>query len=410
MELQRILAKDTRSAMEQIHNLFGSDALVVSNKNTRGKTEVIVAIDVAANAKDMLDDLHVAAQDSPLPLEVEHNDFHHVMESKVLNRPPSSLASSGKNAAMTEGSGESVALTTEKVHHRDNDYLKTRELVDLVKLEFNAMRRELNMSQQIESDLNLSDMTSELRDFNNALKASGMSAPLRFLVNDIIDKHDDVTTAIEMISSAFGNTIPHQNVLDDMDGIHVIAGRLGVENSIMSMRIARQKMSTHPDNQVAVIHYANKGSDNWHQIQVLGLHSGVETHRAGTTAMLGQLLEELSDYSLVLIDTGGIALEHNLQEINQLVPSAKNHLLLAADASETSANRYLTNKGIEWDSVMLTQFEPDVYPWAVVSALMASNVPLSTASSSGSVSQHATTVDGYTLTKQSLLNLPASSI
>ena len=49
MELQRILAKDTRSAMEQIHNLFGSDALVVSNKNTRGKTEVIVAIDVAAN-------------------------------------------------------------------------------------------------------------------------------------------------------------------------------------------------------------------------------------------------------------------------------------------------------------------------------------------------------------------------
>ncbi len=409
MELQRILAKDTRSAMEQIHHLFGSDALVVSNKNTRGKTEVIVAIDVAPGAKDMLNDLQVAAKDTPPAMKVEHNDFHQVMEAKIFNRS-SSLTGSDEYLTPVEDTGKSVSLATEKPRHEGNDYLKTRELVDLVKLEFNAIRRELNMSQQIESDINLSDMTPELRDFNNALKASGMSSPLRFLVNDIIDKQEDVSTAIEMISSAFGNTIPHQNVLQGMNGVQVIAGRLGVENSIMCMRLAKQQMSSQQDNRVAVIHYADKESDNWHQVQVLGLHSGIETHRAGTCAMLSQLLEELSDYKLVLIDTGGISLEHNLQEINELTPNAKKHLLLAADASETSANRYLTNKAIAWDSVMLCQFESDVYPWPVISALMASNVPLSTVSSSSSVSQHATTVNGYTLTKQSLLNLPASSI
>ena len=65
MELQRILAKDTRSAMEQIHNLFGSDALVVSNKKARGKTEVIVAIDIAADKNNAMAELQVAAKEVP---------------------------------------------------------------------------------------------------------------------------------------------------------------------------------------------------------------------------------------------------------------------------------------------------------------------------------------------------------
>ena len=51
MELQRILAKDSRTAMDQVNNLYGKDALVVSNKRAKGKTELIVAIDLETDSE-----------------------------------------------------------------------------------------------------------------------------------------------------------------------------------------------------------------------------------------------------------------------------------------------------------------------------------------------------------------------
>ena len=94
MELQRILAKDTRSAMEQIHTLYGSDALVVSNKKAKGKTEVIVAIEIAAEAQTMLNDLQVPRQESPIPTPTMGADFQQIMESKVFTPSVSAIEQS----------------------------------------------------------------------------------------------------------------------------------------------------------------------------------------------------------------------------------------------------------------------------------------------------------------------------
>ncbi|NBQ92196.1 MAG: hypothetical protein EBT96_12635, partial [Betaproteobacteria bacterium] len=46
MKLQRILAKDSRSANEQAIAKYGRDVLVVSNNRVNGMTELIVAVDV----------------------------------------------------------------------------------------------------------------------------------------------------------------------------------------------------------------------------------------------------------------------------------------------------------------------------------------------------------------------------
>ena len=58
MELQRILAKDTRAAMRQIHHLYGDDALVVSNNKARGQTEIIVAVDLDAPSSEITQEMH----------------------------------------------------------------------------------------------------------------------------------------------------------------------------------------------------------------------------------------------------------------------------------------------------------------------------------------------------------------
>jgi len=51
MELQRILARDTRTAMEKVFSLYGEDAMVVANNKIKGQTEIIVAIDLVSQVK-----------------------------------------------------------------------------------------------------------------------------------------------------------------------------------------------------------------------------------------------------------------------------------------------------------------------------------------------------------------------
>ena len=46
MELIRILAKDSRSATEEILKKYGDDALIISNQRINGKNELIVAVDL----------------------------------------------------------------------------------------------------------------------------------------------------------------------------------------------------------------------------------------------------------------------------------------------------------------------------------------------------------------------------
>ena len=81
MELQRILAKDSRSAMEQVHTLYGKDALVVSNKRAKDKTELIVAVDLEADLKNSLDEINLGNCGHHLS---SSSNFQDVMEEKVF--------------------------------------------------------------------------------------------------------------------------------------------------------------------------------------------------------------------------------------------------------------------------------------------------------------------------------------
>ena len=57
MELQRIIARDTRSATEQALKRYGPNVFVISNHRVAGQTELVVAVDVQAPSQDDDEDL-----------------------------------------------------------------------------------------------------------------------------------------------------------------------------------------------------------------------------------------------------------------------------------------------------------------------------------------------------------------
>tara|TARA_B100000787_G_C16196013_1_gene300904 strand:+ start:2323 stop:3558 length:1236 start_codon:yes stop_codon:yes gene_type:complete len=409
MELQRILAKDTREAMAKVHALYGSDALVISNKKARKQTEIIVAIDMAAEANAVITSL--ASPKSRVLTTANPNEpsFGEVIESAIFRSVPS--LGSQPNVSDSDKSSVSAAESTNDDNPlaiQDQEYIKVRELVDLVKNELGAMRRELRISHELEANRALSQVSKEMSAFINSLDHAGIPVPMRILANKLIAKESDIDSAIEVISKTFGSAIKHNPVLDEMKGIHVIAGRSGSENTLMAVRIAKQKVINYGGGNIAIISYSPQQTKSWTHTQMLGLQLGVEAYHASSPSALAHIVASLDDPRLILIETAGINLEHQLKEICTSLPEAKKHLLLPADASEVSVNKYLKRIRIEWDSVMLTQFESDIHPWPVINTLMATGNAISLAAFDSSLNDGVFALDGVQLTRHCLSNLPLS--
>lgn len=409
MELQRILAKDTREAMAKVHALYGDDALVISNKKARKQTEVIVAIDMAIDANTMITSLSPAKSRISIPTNIDELSFNQVIESQIFRSSPTLDSKSNVrvpakiSVADVKNTNDDNSLSVE-----DRDYLKARELVDLVKNELGAMRRELRISQELEANKAVSQVPAELSLLITSLDAAGIPAALRILVSNMIAKESKVDSATKLISKSLGSAIKHNPVLEAMEGIHVIAGRSGSENTLMAMRIAKQKALDYGGRNIAIISYSPKQTKSWTQTQMLGLQLGVETYHASNPSALSHVVAGLEEPKLILIETAGINLEHQINEICTSLPKAKKHLLLPADASEVSVNKYLKRIRIEWSSVMLTQLESDIHPWPIINALMATGNAISIAACDSSLNDEVFAIDGVQLTQHSLSNLPLS--
>jgi len=407
MELQRILAKDTQEAMAKVHALYGNDALVISNKKARKQTEVIVAIDVAAKANETSTSLNSNKSRIFNTAKSNEPSFNEVIESKIFNSPAvlesKPTTRSPRDAVMP---AHNILCDEDISSLQDREYLKTRELVDLVKKELSAMRRELKISQELETSQTLDKMTPELGSLISSLDAAGIPAPLRILVSNLIAKESEVNSAIKLISKSLGSAIKHNPLIKDMKGIHVIAGRSSSENALMSLRLAKQKSREYSGQGICIINYSSEQTKGWSQTQILGLQSGIKTYHAGTPSALSHVIAGLEEPKLIIIETSGIDLQNQLTEICTEFPTAKKHLLLPADASEVSVNRYLKRDRISWDSVMLNQLDRDIHPWPIINALMATGNAISVASSDFSLEVEAFSLDGTDLTRHSLSNLP----
>lgn len=408
MELQRILAKDSRTAMEKVHTLYGKDALVVSNKRTRDKTELIVAVDLVHDSESVLNEMQIKGEHRNIEPSKHSSNFDQVMESKIF-KTSQDMDLEETNATFLSVSSESSKVEID-VAVEERDKLKAREIVDLVKQELAVMRREFKLSQQLEAWTGTHAVAQEMRPLVEALNETGMPIPLRTLVTDIINQNHTMTDVLDSITEALGENLEHTEVLNEMAGLHIIAGSSGSGKTLMATRIARQKAIEYGDNAVAIISFSDPRFGAWSQSLLLSTQAGVEVYRANSLDALDQLLIELDDRKLLLIDTDGINTETTVNMLTTHLPMAQKHLVIAADASEGSVNKYLRKALGRWDSVMLSRLEQGTFPWPVVNALLNKQVPLSLVSASPSVLEPARPITGYDLIRSSLDQLATSFI
>ncbi|MDC0004556.1 hypothetical protein OAE19_09205 [Porticoccaceae bacterium] len=438
MELQRVLAEDTRRAMEKVIHLYGEDALVVSNKRAKDQTEIIVAIDLAPETQKTLNEMQAPALQEPRVSLGEMPNFSDVMETEVFKTVPAIAHDPVQNKSLDLDADLDSGLIEEFMHelketvvkeglvkeglateglasdefnpaNEDRESLKAREIVGMVRQELAAMRNEFKMSQQLEAWSGTQSVTDEMRPLIEAFNETGMPVGLRALVTDVVNQHTDMTAALSDIADMLGAAIKHTNVLENIQGIHLIAGSSGAGKTLMAGRLAKHAALNYGDQDVAIISYNDIRFGAWSQTQLIGSQAGVETFRAGSLEMLESLLQELESRKLIIIDMPGVDVLNHMNALTQLLPNAHKHLVLAADASESSVKRHLKSAEMSWDSVMLSRLEPDVYPWAVINTLLNAETPVSLGAAEPSIIDMAP-LTGHGLAQQALSHLPISFV
>ena len=319
MELQRVLAHDTRKAMEKVYELYGEDAMVVSNSRTHNQTELVVAIDLATQAMDALSETPVTNPSPRREALGEMPNFDSVLESHVFGnqKAASTQKTTGlDSASQPEGNqippfDRGIEINPDfsnvtSMEQDDTANLRAREIVDMVKQELASMRKEFKLSQQVDAWSGTLAVSDEMRPLIDAFNETGMPVGLRAMLTDIINNHTDMISALTEIASFIGDGIKHVDLLDNMSGVHFIAGASGAGKSLMAGRLCKQMAVQYGDQEVAMISYNDTRFGAWNQAQLIGTQAGVETFRANNIEMLGQLLSEIESRKVIIIDTPGV--------------------------------------------------------------------------------------------------------
>ena len=374
MELQRILAPDTRSATDKATALFGQNVLVISNHRVNGQTELVIAVDIDEQLSLTHDDRALRPA----------SDFGHQL-ARLQQQP---MASQEKSARQASG----------PTNEDQRDYLRSREIVDLVRDELAAMRREFQLGQQTSAWQAGLTPTAELAALFASLTEAGMPTGLRTLLLDTIKNMHSETEALQAIQHQLGHSLARPSAPLPQKGVHLIAGPTGAGKTLMTARIASDAASKLGPKNVVVINYQDLRFGAWSQTQMLSAQIGLDCFRADDTATLRLLLNELSQRSLILIDTPGVQMGARIAEVLSLSPSCVCHAILPADSSSATLKRVLQTSAIKWHSLMVSKLDESSQPWPLLEFMCHNSLRIST----GSDGDHITNLK-HDLTVNSLL-------
>ena len=413
MELKRIIARDTRAANQKAVALYGPDVLVISSSKVRGQTELIVAVDVPPIS------LEAAVSEAFVPTEKKYAlpkesstdeiviskttaSFGEVMEETMTRQKrsgqdktslPEGFVSAAvlKSKAKAESAPEAASIEVKhapapvaldpvavQAAQEERDSLRGREIVELVREELASLRKEFKLSQQMAWQG--AGLSRSLLPLRNALQDAAIPVALRALLIDSIQSFEDVEPAIEEIRRQLVHSMQHSSVGVPESGLHVLAGPSGAGKSLMVARLAQHASVNLGAEQVAVISYSDQRAGAWNQTQLLSAQSGVDCFRATNATTLKLLLEEHGQRKFIIIDTPGVQMIERVAEISNISAAAQFHVVIPADASQSSLRRLLSTPQIQWQSLMISKMDESTQPWSLIQVLTEGHVGVSAAS------------------------------
>jgi flagellar biosynthesis GTPase FlhF len=424
MELKRIIARDSRSANEKAIQLYGNDVLIISSQRVEQQTELIVAVDVgsdplAAATPALLPPGHrpdsipsysspslktpdepsvpfaavfqtasaPVAQDQPAE-DSDHTAFDNALEgvsvrqeARMLAAPlddpnptaePQSLVPQDLQAA-TPTLVQPVQHGLQAAKATPCEQLHCHGMVDMLREEMAALRREFVLSRQIQPVQPVqpgqpsSGLSPELQKLSLALQEVAMPAGLRALISKSLQELNTLDQAWPVLQRLLVQAMDRPVMEAPNQGVHAVCGPTGAGKTSMLARLACAAAQSHGAEKQVMVSYGDQRLGAWSQMQLLASEAGVACFRAADLAMLQTLLDDLQGKT-VWIDTPGADFSAQALEFQSSL-SLQLHAVLPVDATVTSVQKILQNPQIRWSSLILTKLDEAAYPWPLIKGL-----------------------------------------
>ncbi len=357
MKIKRFVAKDMRTALTEVKEFLGPDAIILSNKKVAGGVEIVAAVDpeaapVKASAPKSEPASPARVAESRLNIKVGDDEetgaepadsLRELLARQMLKQQKAALETETAPTLKKTAATASASVLTKPFANartdspllaknrpvepieRQNSGVSQANLAEFTKLQqqqasqmqqqFDAMRKEmLSMKQLLThqvSGLMWQDLARKepiralvIEKLTELGLSEAMADQLACFMPEDISDSEAWSCALELLS---GQLITTNDDIMRRGGVVALVGPTGVGKTTTVAKLAAQFAKRHGHDQVALITTDTFRIGAFEQLATFGRIIGCPVKQAKDHEELAILLTQLAQRKLVLIDTAGMS-------------------------------------------------------------------------------------------------------
>jgi flagellar biosynthesis protein FlhF len=374
VKVRRYVARDMRSALNQVRAEQGPDVVILSNRKVEGGVEIITAEDYDDG---LLETQQGVAAEPVLPIHTQPKpmaDMEPPRVPAVVAESPARVDRPSRDQPSRDQSGPKVLWTKDT-------------LMDDMRSEIESLRT------MIESDQGPADSKPNVaskigRRLRARLQALGIAPRLSAVLLEQVPAEADDKSAWPQTMATLCKAVPtaRQNLIKQ-GGMHTFFGPTGVGKTTVIAKLAVRYSLEYDRDSIALISTDNKRIGAFDQLRTFGEMSGLAVWTANTAQELVRAIAACQGKQLVLIDTVGLTFSRDpinnpLAIFADCLSAMKCQVVLSASGHPNTLQRIRASyRSLEPDGVIVTKLDEAASLGSVISEIVEQKVPLSYTSS-----------------------------
>jgi flagellar biosynthesis protein FlhF len=394
MRIQRFIAKDMRSALAQVRDSLGADAVILSSGRIGSDVEVTAAMDMEvddtahpahAPAQPVVHAALLASHGHPDNIEARalRGGAPHTSEVRALQPPvvearadeaprvrraSSQLSEQIAPVVVPAPAAAVAAAPNEAAQGALAEMKDMRRMLEaqLATLAWNDMSRRSPIQAALLKDLAQLGITQDL--------ANSLVRKVPANLNFSAARRFALATIARTVQVTGDRWL-------ERGGIVAFAGPAGAGKTTLLAKLAARWVLKHGPRGIAIISADSVRIGAHEQMHMLGRLLGVQTHNVYDVAELPELLYELRGCKFVMIDTAGTSprdpeLARRLRLLNNLQASIETSLVLPASTQAGAIDEVISRFALaKPSSCVITKVDEAVSLGGILSALIRHKLP-----------------------------------
>lgn len=435
MKIKRFVAKDMRTALQEVKDFLGPDAIILSNKKVAEGVEIVAAIDqeaqasakapvapvkpaqprfVATVADDDTDMAQPAAApaDSLKALLARQMIKQQVSQGAAVKPAAAQPARAAAFERQTSGTASVQAINPQQLTELSK---QQEQQAKLVQQQMDAMRNEmLSMRQLLQhqvSGLMWQDLARRepvralvIEHLQQLGLSEQVADQLACFMPEDLNTADAWQAALELLSGQLSTT--NDDILR-RGGVVALVGPTGVGKTTTVAKLAAEFAKRHGAEQVALITTDSYRIGAFEQLATFGRIIGCPVKQAKDSDELALLINQLQQRKLILIDTAGMSQRdvRLAEKLATLVHNSrvkiKSYLVLSATAQSRVMQESVAHfKRIPLSGCIFTKLDECLSLGEVINVAIANALPVSYLTNGQRVPEDIAVADAHTLVQQ----------